>query len=151
MADNQTKQKMIKAKQLIQDKQYAQARRILESVDHPTATKWLSQLDDIELGDPFANMAPQKLPPQPVPSSEPPDDLPDFQYLLQRDIISLILFPISLIWIVYDVRRAQKAIKRYGAENVPGAQAMIKFNRFLYLMIVFLPMLCLLISILTRP
>lgn len=35
------------AKTLIQQKKYAEAREILESVNHPTATKWLAKLNEI--------------------------------------------------------------------------------------------------------
>ncbi len=35
------------AKALIEEKRYAEARALLETIDHPTATKWLSQLDKI--------------------------------------------------------------------------------------------------------
>lgn len=42
-----SKAKFDAAKQLIQKKQYDQARALLETVDHPTATKWLAKLDEI--------------------------------------------------------------------------------------------------------
>lgn len=39
------KEKMQRAKELIQQKKYAEARKILKTVDHPTAEKWLAQID----------------------------------------------------------------------------------------------------------
>ena len=41
---NETKQQMVKAKKLIQAKQYEDARAILITIDHPIAEKWLSKL-----------------------------------------------------------------------------------------------------------
>jgi ERCC4-related helicase len=39
--------KMMAAKELIQEKRYKEARVILQTVSHPTATKWLDKLDQI--------------------------------------------------------------------------------------------------------
>lgn len=39
--------KLQEAKLLIQNKQYDDARKLLESISHPTATKWLAKLDEI--------------------------------------------------------------------------------------------------------
>lgn len=39
--------KLQEAKLLIQAKQYDDARKLLESIDHPTAIKWLAKLDEI--------------------------------------------------------------------------------------------------------
>lgn len=49
-----TKDKMERAKTLIQQKKYGEARRLLEGIDHPTAQKWRDKIDDI-LDDPFAD------------------------------------------------------------------------------------------------
>jgi len=43
-----SKTKMLAAKELIQEKRYDEARAILRSVDHPTATEWLEKLDKID-------------------------------------------------------------------------------------------------------
>jgi len=52
------KEKMLKARELIQAKQYQDAREILYTVNHPTAQKWLAKLDEIDPpelpDDPFA-------------------------------------------------------------------------------------------------
>ncbi|KAA3654097.1 MAG: hypothetical protein DWQ04_34780 [Chloroflexi bacterium] len=52
------KEKMLKARELIQNKQYLDAREILYTVNHPTAQKWLTKLDEIDPpdlpDDPFA-------------------------------------------------------------------------------------------------
>jgi hypothetical protein len=40
-----SREKMAAAKQLIQEKKYTEARVILRTIDHPTARKWLVQLD----------------------------------------------------------------------------------------------------------
>lgn len=42
-----SKAKFDAAKQLIQEKQYDQARALLENIDHPTAAKWLAKLNEI--------------------------------------------------------------------------------------------------------
>ena len=42
-----SKAKMQAARELIQEKRYQEARAILQSVDHPTARKWLAKLDQI--------------------------------------------------------------------------------------------------------
>jgi hypothetical protein len=42
-----SKAKFDAAKQFIQVKQYDQARALLETIDHPTAAKWLAKLDEI--------------------------------------------------------------------------------------------------------
>lgn len=39
------KTQMHEARQLIAEKRYAEARRILRTVDHPQAAQWLAQLD----------------------------------------------------------------------------------------------------------
>lgn len=41
------KEQMLKAKALINEKRYDEARKILEKVDHPTAREWLTKLDAI--------------------------------------------------------------------------------------------------------
>jgi hypothetical protein len=41
------KAKFQAAKQLIQDKNYSEARTLLRSIDHPTASQWLEKLDQI--------------------------------------------------------------------------------------------------------
>src|SRR5258708_1944031 len=53
MSVSDAQQKMIEARDLIKNKRYAEARKILETVDHPKAKEWLTKLDEIELGDPF--------------------------------------------------------------------------------------------------
>jgi hypothetical protein len=40
--------KMFEARDLIQAKRYAQARTLLNTIDHPKATEWLRKLDDVE-------------------------------------------------------------------------------------------------------
>jgi hypothetical protein len=42
-----SKNKLMAAKELIQEKRYAEARAILKTVDHPTAREWLAKLDKI--------------------------------------------------------------------------------------------------------
>ena len=55
-----SRDQMLRAKELIQSKQYSEARAILETVDHPTAKQWLDKLNEIapedDLGDPFVNV-----------------------------------------------------------------------------------------------
>lgn len=40
-----TKEKMLQARQLIQEKKYSEAQKILRTVDHPAAKEWLAKLD----------------------------------------------------------------------------------------------------------
>lgn len=43
-----SKQKLLQAQQLLKNKQYPQARQILETLpDHPTPRQWLAKLDQI--------------------------------------------------------------------------------------------------------
>lgn len=42
-----SKAKMEAARELVREKQYTQARELLKTIDHPTARKWLIQLDTI--------------------------------------------------------------------------------------------------------
>ncbi len=48
MSDNDVRDKMFEARDLIQAKRYPQARALLVSIDHPKATEWLRKLDDVE-------------------------------------------------------------------------------------------------------
>jgi hypothetical protein len=58
-----SKDTLERARDLIKQKRYSDARQILESVNHPTAIKWLAKLDEIELGDPFeTTFAPKSKP-----------------------------------------------------------------------------------------
>jgi SPP1 gp7 family putative phage head morphogenesis protein len=43
-----SKAKMLAAKELILEKKYAEARKILEGIDHPTARKWLEKLEKLD-------------------------------------------------------------------------------------------------------
>lgn len=47
MADNETKKQMLRAKSLIQQNRYAEARTILKHINHPTAERWLDKLNTI--------------------------------------------------------------------------------------------------------
>lgn len=42
-----SKAKMQAARELIREKKYDEARNLLEAVDHPTATKWISKIDTL--------------------------------------------------------------------------------------------------------
>ncbi len=42
-----SRQKMLAAKELIQEQDYAAARALLRTVDHPTARDWLAKIDQI--------------------------------------------------------------------------------------------------------
>jgi len=44
-----TRAKFERAKEMIQAKQYEQARNLLKTIDHPTAKDWLSKLDRIKV------------------------------------------------------------------------------------------------------
>jgi len=44
----ETKKRLSIAKKLIQSRQYAKARELLWDIEHPTATKWLIKLDEID-------------------------------------------------------------------------------------------------------
>ena len=43
-----SKAKMMAAKELIQEKRYDEARKMLKGVDHPTAREWMAKLDAME-------------------------------------------------------------------------------------------------------
>lgn len=43
-----TKEQMLRAKSLIQQKRYGEAQKILKKIDHPTAKKWLAKIDRIQ-------------------------------------------------------------------------------------------------------
>lgn len=44
--------KLVHARELIQQKRYDEARRLLKSIDHPTAVEWLAKLDVIDSSQP---------------------------------------------------------------------------------------------------
>lgn len=48
MAGEQTKQQMMKAKKLIDRGRYADARKILIKIDHPTAKRWITKIDEMK-------------------------------------------------------------------------------------------------------
>lgn len=52
-----SKAKFAAAKELIEEGSYDEARAILRKIDHPTASKWLKQIDQID--PPFPEHAPQ--------------------------------------------------------------------------------------------
>jgi hypothetical protein len=58
-----TKEKMLEARRLIQEKQYDQARAILRTVQHPTAEQWLAKLDAIAPEEPEIEIAPTRAAP----------------------------------------------------------------------------------------
>jgi hypothetical protein len=64
-----TKTKMLEAKSLIQQKQYDEARTILETINHPTAEQWLAKLDAMEAPRQRTNHYPLE--------AEDPEDLLD--------------------------------------------------------------------------
>lgn len=43
-----SKESLLKARDLIREKRYTEAKRLLKTVDHPTAKEWLQKLDTIE-------------------------------------------------------------------------------------------------------
>ncbi len=45
--DDKTKQRMLVAKDFINEKKYAEARAVLKTVEHPKAKEWLAKLDQI--------------------------------------------------------------------------------------------------------
>ncbi len=55
-----SKAKFIAARELINEKQYDEARSILKTIDHPTATEWLRKLDEIAPHKPNTDIHPQK-------------------------------------------------------------------------------------------
>lgn len=54
-----SKAKFAAAKELIEQKKYDEARAILKTIDHPTATKWLDKLDRIALPTKLQPAAPK--------------------------------------------------------------------------------------------
>jgi hypothetical protein len=58
-----TKEKMLEARRLIQEKQYDEARSILRNVQHPTAEQWLAKLDAIAPEEPEIDVTPAKAAP----------------------------------------------------------------------------------------
>ena len=47
------REQMLKARELIRQKKYHEARKLLVGIDHPTAKKWIDKIDEILLGDPL--------------------------------------------------------------------------------------------------
>jgi hypothetical protein len=64
-----TKEKMLEARRLIQEKQYDQARAILRTVQHPTARQWLARLEAIAPEAPDIEEVAQAAPPKKAKSS----------------------------------------------------------------------------------
>ena len=58
------REKMLRARNFIQHKQYSEARGLLEQINHTKAREWLAKIDEVELGDPFE----KTVPPQTTPA-----------------------------------------------------------------------------------
>lgn len=78
------KSKMLRARELIQQKRYREARDLLRGVDNPQARDWIAKLD-VRLDDPFEE---QVKPPIPFP----------IRIILQTIIIIVALVPAFWIW-----------------------------------------------------
>lgn len=65
-----SKAKLVAAKELIQEKRYAEARALLKTVNSPTATRWLEQLDRIDPPRNYPIMRPAQ-PPREYHSPQP--------------------------------------------------------------------------------
>ena len=104
-----SKQKMLAARELINEKRYDEARAILQAVDHPTADKWLAKLDQI---------APESIPEPTWSESYYQDeepDLPDIPtererpprkwhwWLQMRCGCYLLIFLLTLSWMIFGV------------------------------------------------
>lgn len=86
-----------RAKEHITAHEYQEARAILMGMEHPVALKWLHKLDELELGDPFAETvdipvesespAPVQMiiepPIAPPPAPKPPNTIPYSTQILQ--------------------------------------------------------------------
>ncbi len=70
-----SKEQMLAARELIKNKQYDQARVILENIDHPKAKEWLMKLDGMAPSKSAAAVKPArpKAAPKPKPSIEDAD------------------------------------------------------------------------------
>lgn len=78
-----SKAKFAAAKELIQEHKYDEARAILRSIDHPTAHKWLAQLNRLNPPLPDAS----NLPPPPLWSARqtPPISIEQNQYYYREN------------------------------------------------------------------
>lgn len=54
------KQGLARASELIKQKRYKEAKKILVLIDHPKADEWLNKINEIETDDPFRQQAPIK-------------------------------------------------------------------------------------------
>ncbi len=59
--------KLARAKEMIQEKRYEEARTLLKTINHPTATKWLAKLEEITPPEPEED----EIVPPSLPSREP--------------------------------------------------------------------------------
>ena len=109
------KQEMQRAQQLIRQKRYEDARAILITVNHPTADKWLARLNTAR--------------PTPLRRNATP------QSFTGKLAVTLLLFLlgyipglIALAIFAPEAKRAQANTN----QPIPGAQALITLNRFIF-------------------
>lgn len=107
-----TRQRMIRTKNMIEAKRYEDARALLVTIDHPTADKWLTKLN---------NMSPATA------------TLADKSFTTQLVIAILLLFVFVIPGIIALSIFANEA-NRY--PNAPGAKGLIWLNRFIFWLIV---------------
>ena len=111
-----TAEQMKKAKALIQQKKYEDARAILITVDHPKADVWLNRLNQISSTSPRTPTIIQQAP-------------QDKSFTVQLFVVIVLL----LFWIVPGVIAlaifAPEA-KKY--PNAPGAKSLIILNKFTF-------------------
>ncbi len=53
MSSSSTQDQLLRARSLIEQKHYTEARSILVGIDNPTAREWVAKIDKLALGDPF--------------------------------------------------------------------------------------------------
>lgn len=104
------KERMMKARSLIQAMEYEQARAILKTVDHPTAKQWLAKIDAI---------TPEK------PKRENP--IASFLFAVFQFVFASLLAGIPLNLLYQEFTRANRQVGLSGMNSTQSIMMLVLF------------------------
>ncbi len=116
----ETKQALTQARDLIKQKRYDDARRILINVQHPLAEQWLEKIDQLA---PKAAAPPQKRPTTPVEGDARGRQLAEYginqSQLIRRLIIGVLSIPMIILMFQFFPRNFQLNAESLIAGGIP--------------------------------
>ena len=143
MSDDTTKQQMLKAKQLIQQKRYSEAESLLILIDHPTADKWLAKLQTIKGSSSTSAQIGQATTAQQQRAASQ-----DYTTKLVVSFILLWFFIIpGIVAVSIFSKQAQRDVELAGTD-LPGAKGLMFLNRITFWLIAIPVVLTLIFAIL---